>query len=256
MMELKGRNMIKKLFIIILLSSLAFVDINAYNIDSCNTDFKYRKQLYIEPLFYIPYYYLYSSSSFSYDERVKLKNHFNYGLGVILSIKIKRLKISSGIAYSTKNYSRTNEITDKIGFYNIPISLTFVCGSISPYLSYVFNRPFFYNNFNNEIATEDAVGSNIYSFTKPSVQFNNSNSFITGLNYSHKLNKSNSIRLNFNIYYEFLNYKTGYIESDIYYSYTVGYGKGSYTGIRPISYNKFKIGLNIGLEINLFCTKH
>ena len=249
---LKIKNISKIVFIIIL--HLISISLYCNNIsDTLKRDFKYKKYFSIEPQVYYPHYYIYSRALTNYDEQIKFKNKFNYGLGILISLRINKLKISSGIAYSSKNYLRNSNTVDKIKLYHIPVILTFICGNLNPFVGFEFNKPFYYNNLNNEKVKEEIVGSDSYSLTNSSAYYNKSISYKSGLSYTFKVNKENSIRLIIKIYSEYITYKKKYLQFDVYYSYV---NSGSHNFVRPIAYDRFKVGVNISLEINLFNTKY
>jgi len=207
----------------------------------------------VEPFLYYPYYFAHSNPDI-YHEKINYKNYWNYGGGILIFNHIGKLRVSTGFYLSTKNYYRDNNVTtliDKINYWNIPIifSLNSV-HKVKPFIGFIFNKPYFYNNTNNsELIKEigDSTGlshANISGGTTlPFLDFLTGYTLKIGCSYKVKVIKR--FQLNIKIFCDYkLKQDVGFLKN-IYYQVK---NPSDYELI-SIASGRIMIGLGIGCEI-------
>ncbi|NVO03181.1 MAG: hypothetical protein HXX09_10830 [Bacteroidetes bacterium] len=209
----------------------------------------------IEPFIYVPYYFLHSNPEI-YESKITYKNYWNYGGGLLISNYIGRLKTTTGFYFSSKNYYRdngTNTLLDKISYWNIPLLFALKTnGKFSPFIGLVFNKPYSYNNFNNEELRKeigDSTGLAYYSHGGVYLPFiiNCTHGWTIegGLNY--KLKSKNRFQLNIKLFADYkLNPDVG-IEKD---------SNPNFYGGHPLSIASGSLSFGIGLNLEIITNKN
>jgi hypothetical protein len=203
-----------------------------------NKDTTYKGNLFSAEIFINePYYFIHSSQELDYNmygkEPENFNNYWNYGGGILFSNYIHKVKVSTGVYLSTKNYYRTilgNKEIDRVKYINIPLLVfTFECGKFNPFVGAIYQKPYGYNN-GALLWLEMPKSQNLqYNQIAQPIRYYYNIAFRIGCDYKLNINKY----FNFHSYL-FFDYKL--YKSDITYI------------SHQLYEEKISIGLNIGIE--------
>jgi len=163
-------------------------------------------KLSFQPFLQFPYYSLHSNGDL-FNNNKKYPNNFNYGCGILVSKKINKIKINIGLSYNTKNYYRdldTSKVLDKIKYLNIPIVVIFSNKACSPFIGFIFNKPYY---FNNKAALRSAFArpshAPPYYLYEPEIYFLTGYTLRLGCEFPLKKLKSQTLNMRFYLDYKF-----------------------------------------------------